>query len=190
MQNLEKIACEKTGLIHISKETLRLQSAEHSLGTLSPETMQASISSLMDQGFFSENCLDVLTANPPTFDDVLATFLEALAYAGVPQYSASDAVFILSGNYIRPIAEGTVDPADGLHQLMENLVWNYGFRFQEGAHVERHGLQYLQGVYYCCDDLSDMTDPRWQYRSELIVQYAKTWMRTYSPILDVSELGT
>jgi hypothetical protein len=169
----------------LTKENLCRQSAELSLGCLLPETMRASISSMMDQGFFSHNCLDILSNVKPSHDDVYATFLEMLAYCGIPIFSESDAVRVLAEYYLIPIANGEVDPASGLHQLMESVIWNYGFPNDQSYSCDSHGLALLYGIYYACDDLDpmlDASDIRWEDRKDMIVIHAKAWIKKYSPV--------
>jgi hypothetical protein len=170
----------------LTKDILCRQSAELSLGSLLPETMQASISSMMDQGFFSNNCLDILSNVNPSHDDVYATFLEMLAYFDIPIFSESDAVRVLAEYYLVPIANGEIDPANGLHQLMEKVIWNYGFPNDKISSCDSHGLEFLYGVYYGCDDLDpilDASNKRWEDRNDMIVIHAKAWIKKYSPVL-------
>ena len=170
----------------ITKELLRRQSAELSLEILQPQTMRESISLMMDQGFFSNNCLDILSNTNPSLVDVYETYLDMLAYVGIPIFSASDAVWVLAEYYLIPIANGEIDPANGLHRLMENVIWNYGFPNDQTYSRDSHGLEFLDGAYYGCDDLDpihDASNKRWQNRSDMIVIYAKAWLKKYSPVL-------
>lgn len=169
----------------LAKDILCRQSAELSLGSLLPETMRASISSTMDQGFFSHNCLDILSNVNPSHDDVYATFLEVLTYNGIPIFSESDAVWVLAEYYLIPIANGETDPANGLHQLMENVIWNYGFPNDKSYACDSHGFELLYGAYYGCDDLDpihDASNKRWEDRNNMIVIHAKAWIKKYSPV--------
>lgn len=164
----------------ITQEILLRQSAELSLGNLLPETMQASISAMMDQGFFSNNCLDILSNANPSHEDVYATFLEMLAYCGIPIFSESDAVWVLAEYYLMPIANGEIAPAEGAQRFVEQVIHKCDFPPAKNSCYDSHGFEYLYGAYCSHDELNPHDENfkiLMQDRSEQILIYAKSWLK-------------
>jgi hypothetical protein len=174
----------------LTKDILCRQSAELSLGSLPPETMQASISAQMDQGFFSNNCLDILSNARPSHDDVYATFLEMLAYFGIPTFSTSDAVWVLAEYYLTLIANGEIDPSHGAQQFVEQVIRKFDFPPAKNFCYDSHGFEYVYGVYCSYDDLNSHDESfniLMQDRNDMIIFHAKAWIKKYSPVLRSSE---
>lgn len=109
-----------------------------------------------------------------------------LGYCSIPTFNASDAVWVLAEYYLIPIANGEIDPAEGLQQFVERIFYKYDFPSASNSCHDSHGFEYLYGEYCSYDDFDPYEENfhiLMQNRSDLIVIYAKAWLKKHSPVL-------
>jgi hypothetical protein len=103
-------------------KSLRYQAARLALGSLEAEEMKATVDSLMNEGFYAEECLAAMDASAhPRLDEVLPALRAALEYHSVPVPSRDQAIRQLIEMHLTEIAAGVVDPVDGIKPLLDEV---------------------------------------------------------------------
>lgn len=138
-----------------AKELLFYQAARLGLGTLDADTIKNTILDLMNQGFYADECLDVLdTRAHPRMEDVLPAFKVALNSHGLTLPDRETAVGQLIAYRVRRMAEGEMDALMELWLLIEDVYYQYDFHASvTGFLGDSHDIERLAGIYWGNEDL-------------------------------------
>ena len=68
-------------------DTLKYKAALLALGTLNADDVKSTIHTLMNEGFYADECLDALDSSPANLGEVLPAFNIALQHFGMRQPS-------------------------------------------------------------------------------------------------------
>lgn len=132
---------------------LRYLAALHGLGTLDADAMKSAVDSLMNQGFYVDECLDALDSEPARVDEVLPAFRAALAHYGVVVPDRELAVWQLIEHHLKRAASPDGDSWASLCSLFRDLYWEYDFHSETAQYLgDSHGLQELIGIYWAVED--------------------------------------
>jgi hypothetical protein len=138
-------------------KSLPYQAARLALGSLEAEEMKATVDSLMNEGFYAEECLAAMDASAhPPLDEVLPAFRAALEYHSVPVPSRDQAIRQLIEMHLSEIAAGVVDPVDGIKRLLDEVGWEDEFREGSEQYLgDAYGVERLVGHFYAADTLKE-----------------------------------
>ena len=138
-------------------KSLRYQAARLALGSLEAEEMKATVDSLMNEGFYAEECLAAMDASAhPRLDEVLPALRAALEYHSVPVPSRDQAIRQLIEMHLTEIAAGVVDPVDGIKLLLEEVGWEDEFREGSKQYLgDAYGVERLVGFFYSAGTLKE-----------------------------------
>lgn len=134
-------------------ETLEYQAAMLAMGTLSAENIRSTISTLMDDGYYTDECLDALDSSPATFGKVLPAFRRALEDYRIEQPDKEQAVWQLIRYHSRRIVSEN-DSLKCLEQLIADVYWDYDFHAVTKKYLgDSHDIERIVGLYWELDDV-------------------------------------
>ena len=120
------------------------------------QEIRDTVDALIDAGTHSDEFLAIIEASPPTLRDVLAPFQEYLEKLGIPIPDRNIAVWWIIHHHLSMIVAGTVNPFDGLKQLVVDTYWDYDFHKATRKYLgDSHGIERLLGCY---DERDDMVE--------------------------------
>jgi hypothetical protein len=168
------------------KSDLHYLAALAGFGSLDPETMQTAINELMNEGFYCDECLDALDSNPARMDEVLPAFQAVLTHSGLKLPSQEEAVVLLIQHHLELIASATVEPWQGLKNLISDVYWKYDFHSKTEHYLgDSHQIQHLIGIYWEIDDMIGASGksaasfiPDAQYAPAIVAE-ANRWLNIY-----------
>jgi hypothetical protein len=165
---------------------LRYLAALHGLAKLDADTMKSAVDALMNQGFYSEECLAALDSSPARLDEVLPAFHAALTHYGVLVPEPELAVWHVIAHHMQRITAQDEDPWLVLRSLFSDIYWDCDFQSQTQENLgDSHGIERLIGIYWALDDEAehsgvsiDAFTPG-QQSLHTIRQVAKDWVDTH-----------
>jgi hypothetical protein len=140
------------------KPDLCYLAALHSFQALDAEVMRSAVDSLMNEGFYVDECLAALDSEPAQLDEVLPAFHAALAHHGVVVPDAELAVWQIIDHHTMRIASRQDDPWKALQHLIEDLNGIY-YDFQSIAvryFGDSHGIERLVGIHWSLDEQAQL----------------------------------
>lgn len=137
-------------------EPFEYLAAKLSLGKLDAFEIQKVVDELLNEGRYDDEFINIIDSMPPRMDEVMPSFLRLLDRLGVKVPAIDKAVWLLIDHYTARIADGIIDPIEGLKRLIADIYWDYDFHSRTREFLgDSHGIENLIGLYWGYDDMMD-----------------------------------
>ena len=134
-------------------DALEHKAALLALGKLSADDVITTISALMSEGFYADECLDALDSSPATLGEVLPAFNLALKHYGIMQPDKEQAFWQLIEYHARQIVSED-DPLRCLENLIDDVYWDFDFyNAAKNSIGDSHDIERLIGIYCELEDV-------------------------------------
>ena len=125
-------------------------------GKVDADEIQSTVDTLLKDGVYSDNFIDIIDSKPARLADVLPLFREYLESEGISVPSQEDGVWQIIAYHLSRIASGQVDPLSELEILISEVYWDYDFHSVTTKYIgDSHGIEQLVGFYWGYDDMQD-----------------------------------
>lgn len=155
------------------------------------QAIQRIIDSLMNEGVFYDEFLEIVHPTSNLTEDFMPAFKESLKNLNchIPE-DREQALWLILKRYISHIVNGEIDPLEGVKQIIEDVYWSYDFDSKTKEFVgDSHSIEHLIGLYWGYEDMIEEPDDvsyKDQYGEAGIVELkkdililAKQWLEKY-----------
>lgn len=189
--NLEQLLMRIEMDLSYLKESLKYEAAKMCFDKLDVKVVKAHFDSLMNQGIWLDEFVDIEYPTTNTQVDFKPAFEAALKALDIKAPSdKEEATWLILRKNISDIALEYIDPLDGLQRLITDIYWDYDFGTITKHYLgDSHGIEHLIGWYWGYDDMKERpTDISCneKYGEEAIIELkkeviksAKAWVQEY-----------
>ena len=159
--------------------------ARIAFGTVNADEIQSTVDSMLMNGVYSREFIDIMDSKPARLDEVLPPFVAYLQREGISVPTKDQAVWQLIAHHVSRIVSGAADPISELQELISDVYWDYDFHTPTREYLgDSHGIQYLIGLYWENDDMTDRdcngSQKEIKEIKEAIVKRSKEWMECFA----------
>ena len=135
---------------------LKYIAAKIAFGTVNADEIQAVIDSLLADGSYSDEFIDIMDSNPARLDEVLPPFTTYLYREKISIPSKDKAVWQLIEYHVSRIASEISDAFEELKALISDVYWDYDFHSQTKRYLgDSHGIEHLIGLHWERDEIPE-----------------------------------
>ncbi len=151
--------------------------ARYKLNLVTGEELRAAADQALEEGLFAPALSDLAFAAGLYLEEYRSMFEKALTELKIPIPSEEEAVWCVLKYYVNGVADGRIQPREGMRRITVEIVNVYLYRKSKEHLGDSHGLGKLIGAYYSYDDV-EKQDEIMAIDLE-IIQSAKDWINTY-----------
>lgn len=148
-------------------------------GTVNADEIKSIVDSLLVDGIYADEFIDIMESKPARIDDVFPPFIAFLQKEGIPIPTKDQALWQIIGHHLHRIASGAADPIAELRALTCEID-------EEEIVGDTYGVEHLFGLYWYChyDYLTDrqrvLTSEESHNLEIEILHYSENWMKSFA----------
>ena len=130
--------------------------AKIAFGTVHADEIRAVVDSLLTEGTYSDDFIDIMDSKPARLDEVLPPFTSFLKAKMISIPSKDQAVWQIIEYHVSRIATEVADTFEELNALIYDVYWDYDFHSQTKSYLgDSHGIEHLIGLYWEHDEIPE-----------------------------------
>lgn len=154
------------------------------------QAIQRIIDSIMSEGIFYDEFLEILHPRSNLTEDFMPAFKESLKNLNchIPE-DREQALWLVLKHHISHLVSGAVDPLDEVKQIIDVYdVYGHYLSHSKSKEVAgdshgymggSHGIEHLIGLYWAYDDMMEYEEEAIAELKKEIVQSAQQWLEKY-----------